>query len=87
MFDFGIARETQVFFSCRIGLSDSGQEIPLVYGAKLTGKVGKYGVGLLNVRSQAAEDRSADTSSVVRIRRDTNIKACRASKGVFAADQ
>lgn len=70
VFDFGIARETQVFFSRRIGLSDSGQEIPLVYGAKLTGKVGKYGVGLLNVRSQAAEDRSADTSSVVRIRRD-----------------
>ena len=75
-FDFGVAREAQVFFSRRIGLSDGGEPIPLVYGLKLTGKIGSYSIGALNTRTQKTEEDPADTSSVLRLRRDifTNSK-------------
>jgi hypothetical protein len=38
-----------LFFSRRIGLSQ-GQSVPVVAGGRLTGTVGKFGVGALNIR-------------------------------------
>ena len=37
------------FFSRRIGLL-GGQEVPIEFGSKLTGKVGRYDIGVLGVR-------------------------------------
>jgi hypothetical protein len=37
------------FFSRRIGLDASGEEVPIVAGAKLTGRAGDYGIGVLDV--------------------------------------
>ena len=37
-----------LFYSRRIGLAD-GRAIPILGGAKMTGKIGPYGVGVLNV--------------------------------------
>ena len=55
LFDFGIPRPSffrppplLLFYSRRIGLEE-GYAIPIVGGGKITGKVGPYGVGLLNV--------------------------------------
>lgn len=39
------------FFSRRIGIID-GQEVPIDYGVKLTGKVGRTEVGILNVNTR-----------------------------------
>jgi hypothetical protein len=41
------------FFSRRIGLLE-GQEVPIEFGSKLTGKVGRYDIGVLGVRTRAA---------------------------------
>lgn len=41
------------FFSRRVGLIN-GQEVPIDYGVKLTGKTGRTEVGMLNVRTRAA---------------------------------
>jgi len=41
------------FFSRRIGLIN-GQEVPILAGTKLTGKVGRYDVGALGVRTREA---------------------------------
>ena len=41
------------FFSRRIGLLE-GQEVPIDYGVKLTGKVGRTDIGVLNVRTREA---------------------------------
>ncbi|MBI2835505.1 MAG: carbohydrate binding family 9 domain-containing protein [Acidobacteria bacterium] len=64
--------ETPVlFFSRRIGLVD-GRPVPIEAGARLSGKAGRYSVGILSL--QTGEDRRAGAAaanfSVVRIKRD-----------------
>jgi hypothetical protein len=50
IFDFGgLQRNPLPFFSRRIGLSDLGEEIPILVGTKITGRVGPINVGLLDV--------------------------------------
>ncbi len=49
-FAVGTGRSAQLFFSRRIGLSD-GQEVPIQGGARLTGKVGDFQIGLLNIQT------------------------------------
>jgi hypothetical protein len=60
-----------LFFSRRIGLQ-SGRSIPIRGGARLTGKVGEYGIGALNI--QTAEDSVAGAQptnfTVLRVKRD-----------------
>jgi len=57
------------FFSRQIGLL-AGEEVPLDFGVKLTGKVGRTDLGLLNARTRAT-DAVPDRSFVVgRIRRN-----------------
>lgn len=60
-----------VFYSRRIGLQD-GREVPIVAGGRLAGRVGKFGIGLLNVQTGEADDgfTPATNFSVVRLRRD-----------------
>ena len=41
----------ELFHSRRIGLSDAGEPIPIIAGGKLTGKVGAYTLGFLNVQT------------------------------------
>ncbi|MGD9903043.1 MAG: DUF5916 domain-containing protein [Vicinamibacterales bacterium] len=60
-----------LFYSRRIGLNN-GRIVPIQVGGRVTGKVGKFGVGLLNIQSDA-EAVSATPStnfSVVRVKRD-----------------
>jgi hypothetical protein len=44
------------FFSRRIGLSDRGQPVPVRLGGRLTGKEGKYSVGVLLMSTNSASD-------------------------------
>ncbi len=88
MFDFGIPSPTFfapppliLFYSRRIGLEE-GYAIPIIGGGKITGKMGPYGVGLLNVSTDEFHTDPADTDeddmvdlsrtnySVLRVRRD-----------------
>ena len=55
LFDFGIPRASfrrppplLLFYSRRIGIEE-GNAIPITAGAKITGKTGPYGIGVLNV--------------------------------------
>lgn len=56
LFDFGRAGQQQLFYSRRIGLASDGTPLPLVAGARLTGRVGGQRVGVLAVRTGGAED-------------------------------
>jgi hypothetical protein len=55
IFDFGTPSRTQPFYSRRIGLSDSGQAIPILAGARLYGRVGPWAVGLLDAQTGHGE--------------------------------
>jgi hypothetical protein len=85
MFYFGdIARESRVsgtrfsppeeemllFFSRRIGLTDGGEDIPIHAGGRLTGRVGRFGVGAMTIQTGARGTRDGDRYTVLRGRRD-----------------
>ncbi len=61
-----------LFYSRRIGLSSSARPVPLVGGARLTGRVGRYTIGAINIGSDdaPAARASATNFSVLRMRRD-----------------
>ena len=60
-----------LFYSRRIGLQD-GQEVPIIAGGRLTGRVGKFSVGVLNVQADSGPVSGAQATnfSVVRVKRD-----------------
>ena len=75
--------ETQIFFSRRIGLADDGTPIPIWGGGRLSGKIGNYSVGLLEMQtknhSKFVTDRSGnlvrqdiqgDNFGVLRVKRN-----------------
>jgi uncharacterized protein DUF5916/cellulose/xylan binding protein with CBM9 domain len=62
--------EMLLFFSRRIGLTDTGQEIPIAAGGRLTGRVGRTGIGLMTIQTQQEGAREGDNYTVLRARRD-----------------
>jgi hypothetical protein len=65
------------FFSRRIGLSDEGQPIPVVGGGRLTGRVGAFDVGFLNIQTGDSPELASsgfaangDNFTVARVRRN-----------------
>ena len=79
MFNFGGTRGSGgsvndvpiLFFSRRIGLSQ-GQSVPVIAGGRLTGTVGKFGIGALNIQTddKISAGAAATNFSVVRLKRD-----------------
>lgn len=67
IFAFGRQEETQLFYSRRIGLSSDGSPIPLLAGARLSGRLGDQQVGLIAARTGGD---SPATDVVARVRRD-----------------
>ncbi len=70
---------TLLFFSRSIGLSEDGKEVPVLGGARVTGKAGRYDVGILDIVSGRTSYVNEDgefvdigraNASVVRIKRD-----------------
>ena len=49
LFTIGSPGEVDLFFSRRIGISDGGFQVPIVGGARLSGKMNNTNIGLLNM--------------------------------------
>jgi hypothetical protein len=60
-----------LFFSRRIGL-EQNLDVPIEAGARLTGKAGRYSIGLLDIRTDDSQAASAAATNfaVVRLKRD-----------------
>ena len=67
IFDFGTEQRAQLFYSRRIGLTDSGMAVPIVAGARLHGKAGPWTLGMLDART-GGEDGAND--AIVRVKHD-----------------
>ncbi len=65
-FSFSLQQNGRPFFSRQIGLSQSGQPVDLNYGAKLTGRSGRWNLGTLAIRQDAFEDIEATDIFVAR---------------------
>jgi hypothetical protein len=77
LFQLGQPQAVDLFFSRRIGLSSSGEPIDIVAGGRLSGKLGGFNVGLLNMQTEAAFDgrtsqlvAPANNFTVVRLQRE-----------------
>ena len=68
---FGPGNAPALFFSRRIGL-DQGRTVPIRAGGRLTGKVGDFSVGAINIQTGDAPAGAARATnfSVLRIKRD-----------------
>lgn len=70
-FEFGSPREVEIFFSRRIGLDDNRQEVPIDAGGRVSGKMGKYQVGFLNMQTRHVDGRApANNYAVARVSRE-----------------
>src|SRR5205823_504970 len=70
LFAVGRPGEIDLFFSRRIGISDSGALIPIQGGARLTGKAGGANVGLLDMQTEQIGTVSANNFSAARVSKD-----------------
>ncbi|MFQ5706131.1 MAG: DUF5916 domain-containing protein [bacterium] len=71
-FSVGSPGEVEMFFSRQIGISETGGTVPIVAGARVSGKLSGLNVGLLNMQteSMAADSIPANNFTVVRINKE-----------------
>ncbi len=88
LFDVGIPRTSfnappplLLFYSRRIGIAEE-HSVPILGGGKLTGKVGGFGVGLLNVLTDNYAAAATDTAEAVDVAR-TNYSVLRVKRDLF----
>ena len=80
LFSVGLEQEMMMFYSRRIGLAD-GQEVPILAAGKLSGRVGPYSVGVMNVQTESA-DLSLPAGSTVH-EPSTNYSVLRVKRNLF----
>jgi hypothetical protein len=73
-FNVGMAgasvRLADLFFSRRIGLSETGEPIPILGGARLTGKVGRNTFAMMDIQTDDAFERPGENFLIARYSRD-----------------
>jgi hypothetical protein len=70
-FSVGNPGEVDLFFSRRIGISNSGEAIPILGGGRVSGKAGRFNVGVLNMQTDEFANTVASTNfTVMRVSRD-----------------
>lgn len=71
IFELGTPREVELFFSRRIGIDQSGIEVPIDAGVRLSGKAGRYQIGMLSMWTREVGGITpANNFSVVRLSRE-----------------
>ncbi len=92
IFEFGLGgrrggaaeRNLQMFFSRRIGLTDDRRPVPVLGGAKVTGRAAGLDIGLLSVQTDDFEGTPGSNYTVFRAKR--NILA-RSNVGLFVSNR
>ncbi len=69
IFDFGFGSRNNLFYSRRIGIDDSGNTIPILGGARLTGRSGGLDVGLISMQTRGTDDLLSNNYSVLRLKK------------------
>jgi hypothetical protein len=66
----GYRQDMMPFFSRRIGISPDRKLVPILGGARMTGRMGKYTMGLLSMETDTTDTAPSANYSVARVRRD-----------------
>lgn len=67
IFAVGRAGLAELFFTRRIGLGPDGERIPIVAGARMSGKAGNWRVGVLDMQTEALGATTANNFGVARV--------------------
>src|SRR5262249_20198514 len=70
LFAAGKSGDVDLFFSRRIGIADEGSLVPIRGGARLTGNVAGYNVGILNIQTDRVSTAPANNFSAARVSRE-----------------
>ncbi len=85
IFEFGTPSEAELFFSRRIGLDADRNAVPIDAGVRLSGKIGRYQVGVLDMQTRRVDDRAPGNNyAVARVSREL---PNRSSIGVIAINR
>ena len=97
LFSVGQPGQVEIFFSRRIGIGENGEQIPIMGGGRLSGKVGNNtNVGFLNMQTESFDSTgiASQNFTVARLRQDfanrSNVGAIvvnRQATGDLAGDQ
>jgi hypothetical protein len=64
------SQDMMLFFSRRIGLSDTGSAIPILGGTRITGREGPWSIGALNIQQREHDATPSTNFTALRLRRD-----------------
>ena len=75
-FEFGTSREVEIFFSRRIGIDESGEQVPILAGVRMSGKAGRYQIGALDMATRSVTGVTpANNFSVLRVSREYGVRS------------
>jgi len=69
-FQFGLSGENDLVFTRRIGLSDGGDPVPILGGARLSGRQGRWSLGFMDLQAEKTGVIPGENFAVARVRRD-----------------
>src|SRR5881628_2438994 len=84
IFSAGTPQAVDLFFTRRIGIDTFGQPVPILGGGRLTGRVGDFTVGALQIFTERAGLQAPMSYSVVRLQREL---AARSRIGVIGVQR
>lgn len=68
LFSVGSPGEVDLFFSRRIGIGDNGNVVPIIGGARLSGKLNRTNVGLLSMWTEDVTDKGIEENNFTAVR-------------------
>ncbi len=69
VFDFRTGGISRLFFSRRIGLTDTGEQVPIYGGVRLIGRSSDWDFGLLDMQTQSLDALPTENFGVLRVRK------------------
>lgn len=69
IFEVGTGLQNRLFYSRRIGLDDNGNPVRIFGGARVSGRMGKWDVGMMNMQTASSNELNSENFSVARLRR------------------
>jgi len=83
LFSVGSPGEVDLFFSRRIGIGDNGNIVPIIGGARLSGKLNRTNVGLLSMWTEDVQDKGIEENNFTVARVNHEFKGRTALGAVF----
>lgn len=83
LFSVGSPGEVDLFFSRRIGIGDNGSVVPIIGGARLSGKLNRTNVGLLSMWTEDVQENGIEENNFTVARVNHEFKGRSALGAVF----